>query len=87
MKAVVLYKPNTEFARAVEEFVHEFKARTPHDVEALDADSPQGIALADLYDIVQYPTVLALRDDGQLVKSWSGTPMPLINDVDGYLVA
>lgn len=86
MKAIILYKPQSEFSRVVEEFAHEFEARTPHKAELVDVDSRQGDALARLYDIVQYPSIIAVRDDGQLVKSWSGVPMPLVNDVEGYLV-
>lgn len=85
MKAVILYKPESEFSRAVEEFVHEFRSRTPYEIEVIDADTNEGTAMADLYDIMQNPTVLAIREDGQLVKSWSGVPLPLVNDVAGYL--
>lgn len=85
MKAVILYKPDSEFSRSVEEFVHDFRSRTPYQIEVVDADSNEGTAMADLYDIMQNPTVLAIREDGQLVKSWSGVPLPLVNDVAGYL--
>lgn len=86
MRAVILYKPDTEFARAVEEFKHDFTARTPYSVELVDVDSPEGSSMAETYDMVQYPSVLAIRDDGQLTKSWSGMPLPLMNEVAGYLV-
>lgn len=85
MKTVVLYQPDSEFSRAVEEFIHEFKSRTPFDVELINVDGLQGDSMAQLYDIMQYPCVVVIRDDGQLVKSWSGTPLPLVNDVVGYL--
>ena len=87
MKAIVLYKPESEFSRAVEEFVHDFKRRASYSCELVDVDTPQGTELAKLYDIVQYPSVLAVRDDGQLVRSWAGTPLPVINDVVGFLAS
>ncbi len=86
MKAIILYKPDSEFARVVEEFEHEFSRRTPYTIELVDVDSLAGIAQAGLYDVVEYPTVAVIRDDKQLVKSWSGIPLPLVNDVAGYLV-
>jgi hypothetical protein len=85
MKAIILYQPNSENARTVEEFVQGFKTRTPYDIELINIDTPRGSSLGELYDIVQYPTVLAVREDGQLVKSWAGVPLPLINDVAGHL--
>lgn len=86
MRVIVLYKPESEFSRVVEEFTHEFETRTSHKIELVNVDSRQGDSLARLYDIVQYPSVVVVRDDEQLVKSWSGVPLPLVNDVDGYLV-
>lgn len=85
MKAIVLYRPQSEFARAVEEFTHDFKTRTPYDIELTDVDSSEGTALAELYDVMDYPTVIVSKDDGQLIKSWTGTPLPLVNDVAGYV--
>lgn len=87
MKAVILYKPDSEFSRVVEEFEHEFTRRTPYTIELIDVDSPKGSSLAQLYDVVQYPSVLAIREDQQLLKSWSGMPLPLVNDVAGYLAS
>lgn len=85
MKAIALYKPDSEFSRSVEEFAHDMASRTQFEVELINVDSRQGDSLARLYDIVQYPSVVVIRDDGQLVKSWSGVPLPLVNDVLGYL--
>lgn len=85
MKAIILYRPDSEFARAVEEFVHDFQRNSSYHYELVDVDSPQGTELAKVYDMVQYPSVLAVSDNGQLVKSWSGTPLPVVNDVVGFL--
>lgn len=86
MKALILYQPVSEHARAVEEFVRDFTRRTNKPLELIDSDSVEGVSKVELYDIVQYPTVLVTKDDGGFVKSWLGLPLPLVNDVDGYLV-
>lgn len=86
MKAVILYRPDSEDARAVEEFVREFTRRTNRDIELIDIDTVEGTNMAELYDIMQYPAVVVIKDDGALVKHWVGVPLPLVNDVDGYLV-
>ena len=85
MKVVVLYRPVSDHARRVEEFVHDFKHHEPkRRIETIDVDSPQGISLANLYDIVAYPAVIALRDDGQLLKHWQGDEWPLMNELAFY---
>ncbi|MCA9337155.1 hypothetical protein KC951_00410 [Candidatus Saccharibacteria bacterium] len=86
MKAIMLYRPDSESARAVLQYAQEFKRRTGKDVELIDVDSKEGLRLLDLYDIMQHPTILAVASDGQLLNTWRGEPLPLIDDVNGYLV-
>ncbi len=86
MKLLILYQPNTEHARTVEEYVHDFNRRYPDSSVVLtDVDSVEGIEEAELYDVVEYPTLLALAQDGSLLSSWSGVPLPLMDAVAGYL--
>lgn len=86
MKVLVLYRPNSEYARVVEEFIRNFEARTDgsHRLEVLNLDSRDGNAIAMLYDVMQYPAVLVLQGDGSLQKSWEGGTMPLIDEVVAY---
>lgn len=85
MKVVILYRPSSEHERAVEEFVHEFKRREPsRHIELLNLDSKDGAATASLYDIVQYPAILAITDDGRLLQWWQGEQLPLMNEVAAY---
>ena len=85
MKVLILYRPKSEHGRAVEEFVRDFK--TGHSngrLEILDVDSRDGIAMSSLYDIMQYPAILALRDDGSVLKSWEGEMLPVMNEIAYY---
>lgn len=86
MKVVVLYRPNSEHERSVEEFVHdlEYRSHSQRKVELVSLDTRDGSAMASLYDVVQYPAILALQDNGQLLKDWQGTTMPLVNEVSYY---
>ena len=82
---LILYRPNSEHGREVESFIRDFK--TTHNegrLEILDVDSRDGSATASLYDVMQYPAVLALRDDGSVVKSWEGEMLPVMNEVAYY---
>ncbi len=85
MKVLILYRPASEYARIVEEFIHNFQDRhTDHRLEVLDIDSRDGSATASLYDVMTHPAVLVLQDDGYLQKSWIGDSMPLIDEVVAY---
>ena len=85
MKALMLYQPNSEYSRMVEEYIHDFERTRGRKIELLSMSTRDGAALASLYDIVQYPGLLVLRDDGQLVTFWQGNKLPLMNEVAGYL--
>ena len=87
MKLVVLYRPNSEHGRLVEDFVHEFSRHNGDTrVEMLNVDSREGGALASLYDILDYPGLLALRDDGSANMTWQGTTLPMQSEVTSYLM-
>lgn len=85
MAVTVIYQSVSEHAQAVDEFLHDFEKRTTQPLEVVDPDSPAGAEICRLYDIVEYPTIIATADDGQLRQLWRGVPLPLIDEV-GYYV-
>lgn len=87
MKLLIFYRPNSEHARSVETFIHDFQAQYPLDakLKIMSLDTRDGAATATLYDVVQYPAFLAVADDGILIRSWEGQMLPLMSDVAGYL--
>lgn len=85
MKTLVLYRPNSEFARSVDEFVHEFKTRSGEKLlEIVNIDSREGARIAELYGLMQYPAILVLQADGFMQKSWEGGSLPLVDEVISY---
>lgn len=85
MKVLVLYRPASEYARIVEEFIHNFQSRDRNErLEVMNIDSRDGSATASLYDIMQYPAILVLQDDGYLSKSWEGDRLPLMDEIVSY---
>lgn len=85
MKVVILYRPNSEHGRQVDEFIRDYKNR--HEggkLEILNIDSRDGGATASLYGIMQYPAILALRGDGSLLKYWEGEMLPMMDEVAYY---
>jgi hypothetical protein len=86
VKLLVLYRPNAEHATEVESFVRDFQRRyeVGRKLEMVSINTRDGAATASLYDIVAYPAILVLGDDGSLVSFWQGMPLPLMDEVAGF---
>jgi len=85
MRVVVIYKDQTDYARTVTEYLRDFEYQTGHKLETLDPDTAEGTQFCDTYDIVEYPTIIAISDDGVMQNSWSALPMPTISEVSYYV--
>lgn len=85
MKISILYHPNSEHSRTVEEYAHDFEHQKGAAIELISLDTRPGAELAALYGIVQYPALLVRRDSGELIKHYEGEPLPLMNEVAAYL--
>ncbi|HEX6462125.1 MAG TPA: hypothetical protein VFZ58_02500 [Candidatus Saccharimonadales bacterium] len=84
MRIIVIYKDNSEHARPVIDFLREFKARTGRELETLNPESREGASFCETYDIVEYPTLIALDDEGRMLNQWIGLPLPTINEISYY---
>lgn len=84
MKLIVLYRPNSEFARGVEQYCKEFTNRTNKVIELVNIDTPDGVQMMTLYDVLDHPMFLAIDNSGSLLQKWSGKPLPLINELSAY---
>ncbi len=87
MRVVVLYHPKSEHGGKVEDYARDYKNlhRDEHrELELLSLETREGADLAKLYDVVRYPAVLALADDGHLQNGWQGGELPLLRDLDYY---
>lgn len=90
MKLLILYRPNSEHASEIEAYVRDFQRRfyeAGKKIEMMSMESREGVIKAELYDVLQFPAILALSDDGSVLSSWVGMPLPLMNDVAGYAQA
>ena len=85
MNVIMLYRPKSEHSSVVEAFAREYDRIHPgKEIELLDADSLDGSHKARVYDIMEYPTILALTADGQVLQRWSGEMLPLMHEVAYY---
>jgi hypothetical protein len=86
MRIVVLYRPNSEQARRLEEYVTDFQRFHPGaNIEVLNIDSVLGGEKSQLYGVMEHPAMLALKDDGQVQQQWEGIDkLPVMNDLAYY---
>lgn len=85
MRVVVVYRQESDHAREVLSFLHDFARQTGHVIEEINPDTRDGADLCRVYDIVEYPTIIALSDNGQLQHMWRGRPLPTISEVSFYV--
>lgn len=86
MKVLVIYRPDSEHGRLVEEFIRDYQLRhdTVNKLEVLNVDGRDGGAMASLYDVMQYPAIVVTRNDGSEVKRWEGEALPLMDELAYY---
>lgn len=85
MRVVVIYKEQTDYARQVNDYMFDFHRQTGHELEVMDPESRDGVGFCQAYDILQFPTIVALADDGQVQNKWTGLPLPTISEVSYYV--
>lgn len=85
MKTVIVYKDESDHAREVYDYLRDFERQTGHQLETIDPDTPDGAQFCRVYDIVEYPTTVAMSDDGRLQQMWRGRPLPTISEVSYYV--
>ena len=85
MRVVAIYKDNMDYTRSVDMFMEDFARQTGRTFERLDPDSREGELFCRTYDIVEYPTIIALGNDGQMQNMWVGRALPTISEVSYYV--
>jgi hypothetical protein len=84
-RVVIVWRDNTDYSRQVIDWLREFHRRTGKELESIDPDTREGISFITAYDIVEYPTIIAIQGDkGQVMDMWRGLPLPKIDDVNFY---
>lgn len=86
MRVAIIYKIESDHARPVIDYLRDFKRQTGHDIEQIDPDTREGSDFSRTYDIVEYPTIIALDDNGVMQNMWRGLPLPTISEVSYYFV-
>jgi hypothetical protein len=88
MRVMVVYRPNSEHGRMVSDFLRDLARLNPsttNKVEEVNVDTREGSAVASLYDVMSYPKVMVVADDGRLIQDWESGTLPLLNDISFYI--
>ena len=84
MRVVCVYRDKQDYTRSVEEWIENLRRQTGREIETMDPG--KNPSFCETYDIVEYPTILALGNDGSIRAIWSGRNLPLMNDVLYYMI-
>ncbi len=88
MRTVILYHPNSEFAGLAEDYNRDYERRHyGQKIELISLETVEGAEMAKIYDVVRYPAILAVKDDGSLLKFWQDRPWPPLDEVAAYMTA
>ena len=84
MRVVCVYRDNEDYSRSVSEWLENLRRQTGREIEVMDPD--KNPSFCETYDVVEYPTILALGERGEVREVWRGKDLPLINEVLYYLI-
>lgn len=84
MRVICIYRDNQDYSRSVDEWLENFRRETGREIETMNPD--ENTSFCEAYDIVEYPTILALGTRGDVQASWRGRNLPLINEVLYYML-
>ncbi len=88
MKIIILYRKNSEANRPVQDFIGLLYRKYPgKQVTEIDLDTKKGAEMAQLHQIVDYPGIIVRSDSGQVLGTWQGLPLPLVDEVVSLLIA
>jgi hypothetical protein len=85
MKTVLIYRPNSEHERQALDYLHDFTAQTGKTLSTLNPDSPEGVDICRLYDIMQFPALLATDNEGHVQNIWLAGNLPTFSEASYYV--
>lgn len=84
MRTIIIYKEHSDHAREVIDYLRDFEQQTGKQLEVIDPESRIHEGFLRAYDIVEYPTIISVSDEGSVLHMWRGRPLPTINEVSYY---
>ena len=86
MKAVIVYKPESEMTGKAEGWKKEFEFRTGRKMEVVNPETREGEGYCTARGIIDYPAVVVeSENDGKVSFLTQGETLPLFDEVMAYL--
>ena len=84
MRVICIYRDHQDYTRSVDEWIENLRRQTGREIETMNPD--ENPSFCETYDIVEYPTILALGERGDVRAMWRVRSLPLLNEVLAYMV-
>jgi len=84
MRVFVVYRVESDHARRVLDFLRDLRRQTGHEIDEINPDTREGAEICRVYDIVEYPTIIAANVEGMQQAMWRGLPLPTVSEVGYY---
>lgn len=85
MRVFIVYKEQSDHAREVRDYLRDFEHRNGKKLEEVNPETREGSLLCEIYEVMEYPTIVAVNDDGVLQTMWRGSPLPVMDEVSYYV--
>lgn len=86
MRVVCVYRDGEDYTRTVQEWIAEFERRTGKEIEIISPDGRDGVEFCKAYDVVEYPTMMALDESGGVLAGWRGVrELPTFDEASYWL--
>ncbi|MDR0979829.1 MAG: hypothetical protein LBM12_01585 [Candidatus Nomurabacteria bacterium] len=86
MRFIVFYRKERDYTQDTEDLLQDLSNRYQKSFEIHDPDTPSGSSEAHAYDIMDFPTFLAVMDDGREAARFSGLPLPTVQQLADMFV-
>lgn len=84
MRVVCVARDNQDYSRNVTEWLENLRRQSGKEIEVLDPD--KNVNFCEAYDIVEYPTIIAIGEMGDVRALWRGRELPLLDEVLYYMI-
>ena len=84
MRIICIYRDNEDYSRSVNEWLENFRRQTGRELETMNPD--ENTDFCEAYDVVEYPTIIAIGNSGEVRSMWRGADLPMIDEVLNYMV-
>lgn len=84
---MIFYRSNSEHERTVLDYVRDFARQTGKELPAVDVNTRDGAYQAQVYDVMKFPSILAVDDTGKMLQVWNADMLPRFDEVSYYVEA